>query len=224
MSSRRKFVIQGTMASMALIAARPLKALAGPIDFTRKICGPGPFVLVHTSTLSEWRHARELRFIREQRNALLVKTTAGSGADLPYDAVLPSDSAWEVHERAGNRIGVLYVLNPAELDTADERAAYLKDREGCNMVVAVSGLGFTRTNGSGDADLAAKSSQIDIVICAHPTDFPSKPRVVSNRNRAEVILQAPGENAFGRIEIQFDSEGRKREVRVQARVPRDKDA
>jgi hypothetical protein len=220
MNSRRKFVLQSSLATFALVAAKPMDALARVMKFSGlQAEAPGQFVLVHTASLQTLRDAETIRYIRKQPVSLLIEASTEKGVNLGYDAALTHEQDYEILDRNGYRSGIVYIHNEAQAKDAELLAATLKADHRCQLVVVVSELGFQKTSSMNDQALAAGSRSIDIIICAHATDFPAQPRIVANSQRSEVIVQAPGASMFGRIEINFDEQGRKRQVHLQARIP-----
>ena len=82
------------------------------------------------------------------------------------------------------------------------------------MVVCLSQLGYKSAGGLNDVELAAASTHLDIIIGGHAENFCSRPLIVRNRNKEEVIINHAATNALAlrKIEMGFDALGRKNNV------------
>ena len=80
--------------------------------------------------------------------------------------------------------------------------------------MCLSRLGYQSKNTVDDLSLAAASSNLDIIIGGHATNFCKRPFIALNKNKEEVIINhAAGNNlALGKIEIDFDQYGKKRNI------------
>ena len=91
---------------------------------------------------------------------------------------------------------------------------WLKKEKKCAVVVCLSMLGYKNKNTPDDITLAEKSNHLDIIIGGHAENFKAQPYIVLNSNQEEVIIHAAAGNvnALGKIEIDFDWQGRKRNI------------
>jgi 5'-nucleotidase len=106
----------------------------------------------------------------------------------------------------GNYKGMKY-LDPVE--TANKTAAYLKEKEGCNLIVCLSHLGYySHEKIVGDLILAQQSRNIDIILGGHTHTFMEKPLLVPNLDGKEVIINQTGDRGIyiGRLDIEMKEE------------------
>ena len=103
-----------------------------------------------------------------------------------------------------SRAGVKY-SNP--IPVVNELAAKLKNRKGCDLVIVLSHIGYDggSPDNPADKDLAALTSNVDIIIGGHSHTFMEKPEVVMNRDGKGVIINQTGAAGVyvGRIDITF---------------------
>lgn len=103
------------------------------------------------------------------------------------------------------------------LQTANETARFLKDKKHCDIVVAVTHIGYEKENDKiTDVELARESRDIDIIIGGHshtlvdpsrPDEFPY---LVPNAEGRNVVVAQTGKSGLylGRIEIDLDKYGK----------------
>ena len=109
----------------------------------------------------------------------------------------------------GNYDGVEYL---DAVEAANASAWWLKNIEGCDMVIAVTHIGYAPSMPPGDITLAEASKDIDIIIGGHSHDLidPAGDKYlwrVPNREGREVLVTQVGKSGknIGRIEIDLDS-------------------
>lgn len=165
--------------------------------------------------------------------AKYYKETKGTPLSANYDftgTVLDGIfSPYTIKEVDGKRIGFLGInVNPASLiadeniggvkyrdliPVANETAAYLKKKEKCDIVVAVTHIGVEPLPDlPTDYDLARASKDIDIIIGGHshtviqPGETGDYPSIVSNANGKPVLVAQTGKNGrnLGYIAIDLD--------------------
>lgn len=102
------------------------------------------------------------------------------------------------------------------IPTANEIARYLKNKKKCDVVVAVTHIGYTKENDkTTDVELASSSHDIDIIIGghshtlidpAHPEKFPS---LVPNADGKNVRIVQTGKYGkyIGKVTIDLDRKG-----------------
>lgn len=127
-------------------------------------------------------------------------------------------------EKGGKRIGVLglllnlngYVSESARsgvkyldvLKIANKTARFLKNKKDCDIVIALTHLGYEHEEGSlspSDTDLASNSTNIDIIVGGHTHTFLKSPVVVKNRAGKGVLVTQMGTAGVfvGRIDLYF---------------------
>lgn len=136
---------------------------------------------------------------------------------------------WCIREVDGHKIGFIGInIDPESLiaqanydgmgfrdviATANETAAFLKKQEGCDLVVAVTHIGYVKENEkTTDVDLARASRDIDIIIGGHshtlidPDNPEQYPSLVPNAEGRGVLVTQTGKSGLnvGRIEIDLD--------------------
>lgn len=101
-------------------------------------------------------------------------------------------------------IGLKY-KNP--IGIANKLAKKLKNKEGCDLVIVLSHIGY-QGNGKkrpGDLELARYSKNVDIIIGGHSHTFLEQPTIVKNSAGKDVIVTQTGAHGVyvGRIDINF---------------------
>ncbi len=124
-------------------------------------------------------------------------------------------------ERAGVRVGVIGVA--PELDGLVAKHNYgatryirpakaaqpivdmLREKEGCDLIVCLSHLGFP-DGPDRDPSFIAETSGIDIVLGGHSHTYFEHPRYLKNREGHDVLVEHMGKNArwVGTIELELD--------------------
>ncbi len=103
------------------------------------------------------------------------------------------------------------------LKTANETARFLKEDKHCDVVVAVTHIGYVKENDKvTDVELAQQSRDIDIIIGGHshtlinPADPAKYPYLVPNAEGRNVLVAQTGKSGLylGRIEIDLDKYGK----------------
>ncbi len=231
MKNRRSFLQQGTLATMAILTLKPLKTIAGMGSAITGVPGNGygKLSFLHTANLNSL-HAdhviREIKNIKNNNtNAILLNagqhmpTESGS---LVYDASFNTGNAfsaisgdYKIIHKGKIKTGIINA-RPNDKDVIQKINALstlLKKEKGCTVVVCLSGLGYKNEHTPDDITLARESTHLDIIIGGHANNFYRHPAIVLNRNQAEVIIHAAGDTTpFGKIEIDFDAQGHKRNI------------
>ncbi len=131
---------------------------------------------------------------------------------------------YRIFNKDGVKIGVIGVgieldgLVPKELygdiiyndpiAIANNLASELKKDKKCDLVICLSHLGFDYGNDKlSDKKLAAKTSNIDVIIGGHTHTFLPKPITLKNADNKEVIINQVGWAGLqlGKIDLYFDS-------------------
>lgn len=99
------------------------------------------------------------------------------------------------------------------IETANSTAALLKQKKKCDLVVAVTHIGYPKGNDkTTDPELARASEDIDIIIGGHshslidPKNPESNPSIVENANGRPVLIVQTGKSGkyIGQIRIDLD--------------------
>ena len=87
--------------------------------------------------------------------------------------------------------GHMKYLNP--ITVANEYAKYLKETKGCDLVIALTHIGYNHTSGEhNDIALAAGSRDIDVIVGGHSHTFLKEPTIVTNLDGEEVPVVQDG--------------------------------
>jgi hypothetical protein len=228
MTSRRKFLLQGSLATSAMLALKPLNAIAGPSSLlTSLTSSSGKLVLLHTAAINTGNN-KAIEYITSIKNKGAILLKAGEVNEdetgtLKYDASLNggSDSSaikgdYKIITKGNIKTGFISVT-PGDtnvIQKVNTLSAYLKDVKKCSVVVCLSQLGYKNKNTTDDITLAKKSTGLDIIIGGHADNFQANPVIVLNNSKHEVIIHAAAGNALatGKIEMSFDTYGRKCQV------------
>ena len=99
------------------------------------------------------------------------------------------------------------------IESANETAAFLKGKKKCDLVVAVTHIGYPKGNDkTTDPELARASKDIDIIIGGHshslidPKNPESYPSIVDNANGRPVLIVQTGKSGkhIGQIRVNLD--------------------
>ncbi len=95
------------------------------------------------------------------------------------------------------------------IEIATDMARTLKHEEGCDLVIALSHIGYVYKNDPTkvcDMTLAAKTRDIDLIIGGHTHTFLDKPTIVKNLDGQDVIVNQVGCYGvnLGRIDFFFE--------------------
>ncbi len=227
MSTRRKFLLQGSMATTALLAAKPFETFA-------KISSPvtgfnnnkNSILFLHTGADGVSQTAAQVAALRNNHaNVMLLH----AGTDVPaplqqlkYDATTEDtnrifSNAYKIVHKGDFKTGVINVdaASASTMQELNDLAAILKKEKRCNIVICISSLGYQHKSGMDDIKLAAASQHIDMIIGAHATNFPKFPSIALNKNNEEVIIDHAAANTtaqVGKIAISFNSKGEKNHI------------
>ncbi len=90
----------------------------------------------------------------------------------------------------------------------DKTAELLKKAEKCDLVVALSHLGFQYKNDKvSDITLAKNSTYIDVILGGHTHTFMDEPAIINNKINKDVIINQTGWGGInlGRMDFVFDN-------------------
>jgi hypothetical protein len=231
MNTRRKFLIQGSMATTAVLALKPFTSIA---RIASPFTGPGSsnsqLVFLHTANMNPSLDYQVIKFIKEIKNnnanAILLK--AGQDAQeetgrLTYDvSIHGSDDLsaitgdYKIVNKGNLRTGIISA-KPGESDIIEKintLSARLKKEKNCNIVVCLSSLGYKNKNAPDDLTLAKKSTHLDLIIGGHAKNFHAHPVLALNSNQEEVIIHSASGDPFGCgiIGIDFNGQGQKKHI------------
>lgn len=231
MNTRRKFLIQGSMATTAVLALKPFTSIARAAStFT----GPGgsnsQLVFLHTANINPSGDYQVIRFIKEIKNnnanAILLKAGQDEQEEtgrLTYDVSINGGNDlsaitgdYKIINKGNLRAGIISA-KPGESDIIEKintLSTYLKKEKNCTIVVCLSRLGYKNKNAPDDITMAKKSTHLDIIIGGHAKNFQTHPVIALNSNKGEVIIHSASGDPFacGIIKIDFDGQGRKKHI------------
>ena len=128
---------------------------------------------------------------------------------------------WTVIKRGGVRVGVfglspdpaglvakgycqgVVFISPVE---AARRAVAALEKEGCDVIVCLSHLGWQINNEYNDERLVRETSGIDLILGGHSHDYFEKPLLYKNKEGKEVLMQQMGKNGryLGTVSLSFN--------------------
>ncbi len=223
MNSRRKFLIQGSMATAAVLALKPFSSLANTSTYSGLSSHSNKLVFIHT-TCSQAEEYKVIRYMSsfktENKNAILLNAGQNlqNPTEEPASDVSEINSDYKIITKGTIRTGVINA-NPGEeniYDKINSLSALLKNEKNCAVVVCVSQLGYKNDNKPDDLTLAKKSANLDIIIGGHPDNFHNLPVIALNNVHSEVIIHSASGNdkGCGVIDIDFDGEKRKKSIAI----------
>lgn len=92
------------------------------------------------------------------------------------------------------------------IETANETARYLKEVKKCDLVICLSHMGVsTRGDDANDFDVAAASTDIDVVIGGHSHEMIEDTTVENANGQPVIVAQMGGKGLnMGRIDLYFE--------------------
>jgi len=93
------------------------------------------------------------------------------------------------------------------IQEGDQLAGFLKKDKKCNMVIALSHLGYEyKDDKVDDVDVAKNTKHIDVILGGHTHTFLKQPTVVPNMNAENVVINQTGWGGInlGRLDFVFD--------------------
>lgn len=231
MNNRRYFLIQGTLATTAMFALKPLTSIGGTISqfagFNRTY---GKLAFLHTVNLNDTSDNKVIKYLQDikNNNTNVILLNAGQGmqyntGSLVYDASINGSNDlsaitgdYKIITKGITRTGVISA-KPGESNIIQKiktLSTWLKKEKNCTMVVCLSQLGYKNENTPDDITLAKESTDLDIIVGGHAENFHLHPIVALNSNNSEVIIHSASGNSFdcGKIEVDFDRQGRKNHI------------
>ncbi len=218
MHTRRKFLLQGSLAAAAFMATKSLKAMN---DFANPFLGEPSkqlnLTILHGSSSNLLFTKNNLRASQTQNPIVLVhgKETEQSfydaGNSQPHS--ISTLNGYKIIMQNNIKVGVISVLKSEQgLSTKVNRlSSFLKNKKGCQLVVCMSQLGYKNNKSIDDRILAAHSENVDMIIGKYSLGSPKHPMVLLNSKSSEVIVQHTQyqEKYLEKINIGFDSNGKK---------------
>lgn len=230
MKNRRNFLKQSTLATMGILTLKPFNTIASVVSpLTGFSNNYNRLVFLHTANLTARNDFKTIQFIKgiTNRNANTILLNAGQAvhddADfITYDASQSTTEHsaitddYKIITKSNIKTGLINV-KPGDKDVIqkiNELAVFLKKEKNCKVVVCLSLLGYKNNHIPDDVSLANKSTHVDMIIGGHADNFKEHPIIILNKNNAEVIIHnaTADATAFGKIEIDFDEQGRKKQV------------
>ena len=227
MNSRRKFLLQGSMATTALLISNPFQTIADagfPIEgltgTTKKI------TFLHTGNLAGLGHdeiRKDINACKNNSDVVLLDATAittDAGINFAYDASISKTNPvsgtannFRIIYKGNIKIGVVSAI-PADADVISQinnLSDYLKKDRNCHFVVCLSQLGYKNKNKIDDRSLAEASTSLDLIIGGDTTNHSKQPAILLNKNNAEVVIShSTGKDpALSQVEVAFNKLGNK---------------
>jgi hypothetical protein len=231
MNTRRKFLFNGSMATAALLTAKPFTTLANTLaPVTGFSINSNKVILLHTGSYNPGNQYLAVQQITQLKKSTgnLVLLHAGNGVHanaggLHFDSVLEPANCASV---SANNYKIIYkdkikiaIITAAagEKDTlhrTEALAVYLKKEKNCDLVICLSKLGYKNKTAVDDVQLAENSTALDIIIGGHPVNYTLHAVTAQNKNRHEVIIHSAADTGFalGNIEVGFDDAGNKNSI------------
>ena len=231
MNTRRKFLLSGSMASVALLTAKPFTTLANTLaPVTGFSVNSNKIVLLHTGNYNPGNQSLAVQQISriKKNTGNLVLLHAGNAVrenaeNIHFDSVLkPANCAsvsannYKIIYKDKIKIGIITAA-AAEKNTVNKTlalAVYLKEEKNCDLVICLSKLGYKNKTAADDIQLAENSTALDIIIGGHPSNYTLHAVTAQNKNRHEVIIHSAADAGFalGNIEVGFDVAGNKNSI------------
>ena len=213
MSDRRRFLIQGGLATTAMLAAKPVNAVTQLSTWFPSLLGKGnAILLLHTNIDIKGKdHFSGIihKIQNSERNAFWV------------DASMLEDQPYKIVKKGNVQIGLIGVGKSLKnLGKVSSLATKLKMENNCHLVVCLSGLGYKGKKKDEDLKLAKLSENVDVILGGFHNNSIKKQNIVLNRNKSEVIINhsAHGSLAISGIKIGFDNNGRKNHIEFNNRL------
>jgi hypothetical protein len=231
MNTRRKFLIQGSMATTAVLALKPFTSIAGATSlFTGSGGSNSQLVFLHTANINPAGDYQVIKFIKKIKNnnanAILLKAGKDEQEEtgrLTYDVSINGGNDlsaitgdYKIINKGNLRTGIISA-KPGESDIIEKintLSAYLKKEKNCAIVICLSRLGYKNKNAPDDITMANKSTHLDIIIGGHAKNFQTNPIIALNSKKEEVIIHSASGDpvACGIIKIDFDRQGGKKHI------------
>jgi 5'-nucleotidase len=92
------------------------------------------------------------------------------------------------------------------IEIARQVSDHLKTKEKCDLVIAVTHIGFSMNNNQDDKTLAAQTDNIDIILGGHTHTFLKEPEVIINRRGRKVWVNQVGASGvfMGHLKLKLE--------------------
>ena len=226
MNSRRKFLLQGGMATTALLVAKPFQTIAeSGIPLGGLTSNNNKISILHTGNpnkLSADQLAKEINAFKNNSNVVLLDAGDNS-VKLPYDASISKNNAvsntannFRIIYKGNIKIGVISAT-PADgvvINHINKLSTYLKKEKSCHIVVCLSQLGYKNKNKVDDRTLAESSTSLDMIIGGDATNHSKTPVILLNKDNAEVVIShsAGSDVSLSKVDIAFNGLGIKSNI------------
>jgi 2',3'-cyclic-nucleotide 2'-phosphodiesterase (5'-nucleotidase family) len=229
MYTRRKFVIQGSMATTAILALKPFNAAAEAISsLTGLDSRQGKLAFLHTANPNIQNDTKLIQHIAELQNTntntlVLHAGQVTSQGSPVYDCCIDEinkqsgiDVNYKIIRKGNIRTGFISA-RPEDGDViqnVNTLSAFLKKEKDCDVVVCFSQLGYKNNNTIDDITMAKQSTHLDFIIGGNTKNIYPHPVILLNQNNEEVIIHSSHSNSasFGKIDIDFNEKGQKRNI------------
>jgi len=144
-------------------------------------------------------------------------------------AVKPFIKPYQVFKNGAIKIGVTAVCTPIKgatyknaIECANRTALFLKETEGCHLVICLSDLGPAKQNPDlNDRALAETSEHIDLIIGNDRGKLHNNDRVMRNKLKHEVIFSAAAARGLtiGKTVVNFSEDMTKKGIAVEHIIP-----
>ncbi|MEO7305970.1 MAG: hypothetical protein ABIR78_07560 [Ferruginibacter sp.] len=224
MHTRRKFLIQGSIATTAMLALKPLETVASTVSRLTGYNGTGKLIFLHTAIPVHQINQQVSKIRRD--NAIVLN--AGVAPQFKTGQLTYDSSIDEINDQTGIAGGYKIITKgniktgiisakPGEknvIEKVNNLSAWLKKEKGCAVVVCLSQLGYKNKNTPDDITLAKESINLDLIVGGNTKNFHQHPMILLNNSNQEVIIHAAAADAssLGKIDIDFNEWGKKKHI------------
>ncbi|MEO6540739.1 MAG: hypothetical protein ABIN74_07110 [Ferruginibacter sp.] len=228
MHTRRKFLIQGSMATTAMLALKPLKTVASTVSRLTGYNGNSKLIFLHTAIPVHKTNPAMIQQVSSigRGNAIVLNAGVAQQFEtnpLTYDSCIDeindqtaTAGGYKIINKGNIKTGIISA-KPGEsnvIEKVNTLSAWLKKEKGCTVVVCLSQLGYKNKNATDDITMARESINLDLIIGGNIKNFHSQPVILLNNKNEEVIIHAAAGDAagFGKIDIDFNELGQKKHI------------
>ncbi len=221
-------MIQGSMATTAILALKPLKTLSA---FTDLGLGSGKLIFLHTANPDSQMDQKLTTHLAgiESTNANTIVLQAGQtnkqqkqGKQI-YDYCMSEfhettavTNSYKIIRKGNIHIGLISARPDEEdvIQKVNTLSSYLKNEKDCAIVVCLSQLGYKNKNTPDDITLAKQSNHLDFIIGGNDQNVYPHPVILLNQNNEEVIIHAAANDSatFGKIDLDINEQGQKKYI------------
>lgn len=229
MHTRRKFLIQGSLATTAMIALKPLKGFTSTVSRFTGYNGFGKLIFLHTSIPDMQSSQTMLQHIsnNDRDNSIVLQAGQVAKQDghgsLGFDSCIDEindqnaiSGGYKIISKGNIKTGIISanLQDDDVIQKVNTLSTWLKKEKGCTVVVCLSQLGYKNKNAPDDISMAKKSIHLDLIIGGNTQNFHQHPVILLNNNNEEVIIHSGPVDAtvFGKIGIDFNEHGQKRHI------------